>query len=100
MVSFAGSMCLFLFLFPLLWETDPKKCIAIYVRVFCLFSSRSFVVPGVAFRSLISFEFILHIMLENVLISLFTCSYPVFPCLLVEKTVFFPLYTLASFVID
>ena len=39
-------------------------------------------------------------MLENVLISLFTCSYPVFPCLLVEKTVFFPLYTLASFVID
>ena len=30
----------------------------IYVRVFCLFSSRSFIVSGLTFRSLIHFEFI------------------------------------------
>ena len=36
--------------------------------------------------------------LESVLISFFTCSYPVFPAPFIEEAVFAPLYILASFV--
>ena len=39
-------------------------------------------------------------LLENVLISFFTGSYPVFPAPLIEETVFSPSCVLASFVVD
>ena len=50
---------------------SKKLLLQIYVRVFCLFSSRSFKISGLTFRSLIHFEFILCMALENVLISFF-----------------------------
>ena len=50
---------LFLFLFPLLQVTDPKRCCCdSYQSVLPMFSSRSFIVSGLIFRSLIYFEFI------------------------------------------
>ena len=59
-----------------------------------MFSSRSFIVSGLTFRSLIHFEFI------------FVCggrkcsSFILFTAPLVKEVVFFPLYILASFVED
>ena len=49
-----------LFLFSLLSEVDQKRyCWNLCQRVFCLmFSSKSFIVYGITFRSLIHFEFI------------------------------------------
>ena len=58
---FSHSMdCLFvLFLFLLLQEVDPKRyCCNLCQRVFCLFSSKSFILFSLMFRSLIHFEFI------------------------------------------
>ena len=65
------SICLFLLLFPLLWEVGHGgSCCDICQRVFfvfCfffsesvlpMFSSRSFIISGLTFRSLIHFEFI------------------------------------------
>ena len=50
---------LFLFLFLLLWEVDHRgSCYALCHRAFCLFSSKSFIVSGLKFISLIPFEFI------------------------------------------
>ena len=52
-------MCLFLLLFPIFWEVGHRgSCCDLCQRVFCLFSSRSFIVSGFTFRSLIHFEFI------------------------------------------
>ena len=48
-----------LFLFPLFWEVCHRgSCCDLCQRVFCLFSSRIFIVSGLKFRSLIHFEFI------------------------------------------
>ena len=54
-----GPICLVLFFFPLLQETDPKK----YCCDFCqsglpMFSSRSFTVSSLTCRYLVHFEFI------------------------------------------
>ena len=49
-------------------------------------------VSVLAFRSLIHFEFILYIVLENVLISSFYIKLSSFPGPLIEETVFSPLY--------
>ena len=58
-LSLLGPMCLFLLLFPLLWEVaHTGSCCGLCQRMFCLFSSRSFIVSGLTFRSLIRFEFI------------------------------------------
>ena len=49
----------FLFLFSLGYEWLKKKsCCGLCQRVFPLFSSKSFIVSGIIFRSLIYFEFI------------------------------------------
>ena len=53
-----------------------------------MFSSRSFIVFGLTFRSLIHFELFLCMVLENVLFHSFICSCPVFPAPLIEETVF------------
>ena len=93
--------CLFLFLFPLLWETDQERyCCNLCQSVLPMFSSRSFMVSVLAFRSLIHFEFIfvygvreysnfkfLHVAVE--------CSQHH-----VLKRLFSPLYILSSLVVD
>ena len=83
-----------------------------------MFSSKSFIVSGLTFRSLIHLEFIFvwteepvglqSMDLQRVRVSTwcqevfhfhsFTCSCPVLPAPFIEETVFAPLYILASFV--
>ena len=66
-----------------------------------MFSSKSFMVSSVTFRSLIHFEFIFVYGVKKIfLFHSFMCSCPVFPELLIEEAVFSPLYILTSFVID
>ena len=65
-----------------------------------MFSSKSFIVSGLTFRSLIHFEFILCMVLGSVLISFFYIWLSRFPSTTIEETVFSPLYILSSFVID
>ena len=57
LLSLIRSLCLFLFLFPLLWEVGHRgSCCNLCQRVFCLcFPLR---VSSLTFRSLIHFEFI------------------------------------------
>ena len=62
------------------------------------FSSRSFIVSGLTFRSLICFEFIFLYGVRKCLFHSFTGRWPVFPAPLVKETVFSPLYIVASFV--
>ena len=50
---------LFLLLCPLLWEVGHRgSCCDLCHQVFCLFSSKSFIVYGLTFGSLTHFEFI------------------------------------------
>ena len=63
-----------------------------------MFSSKSFIVSGLTFSSLIHFEFISVYSVESVLIHSFTCHCPVFPAPFIEEAVFAPVYILASFV--
>ena len=59
LLNLIRSHCLFLLLLPLLWEVDPRgSCCDLCQKGFCLFSSRSFLVSGLTFRSLIHFGFI------------------------------------------
>ena len=65
-----------------------------------MFSSRSFIVSGLMFRSLIHFEFIFVYSVKSVLVSFFykwLTSFPSNTCL---RDVFCPLCILASFVKD
>ena len=62
-----------------------------------MFSSRSFIVSGLTFRSLIHFEFIF---VYGVLVSFFYKWLTSFPAPLVKEVVFFLLYILSSFVKD
>ena len=65
-----------------------------------MFSSRSVMVSCLTFRSLIHFEFIFVYGMSKCSNLSFMCSCPVFPTQLIEETVFSPLYTLASVVLD
>ena len=69
-----------------------------------MFSSKSPIVCGLTFRSSIRFEFILVYGVKecsNFFLSFFfTCSCPVFPTPSNEETIFPPLYSLASFIVD
>ena len=60
-----------------------------------MFSSRSFIVSGLMFRSLIHFEFIFVHGVKECSYS-FICSCPGFPAPLTEETIFSPLYVLTS----
>ena len=62
-----------------------------------MFSSKSFIVSGLTFRSLVHFEFVYGVKKCSNFILL-QCSSQVFPAPLIEEAVFAPLYTLASFV--
>ena len=63
-----------------------------------MFPSKSFIVSGLTFRSLIHFEFIFVYGVRECSIHSFSCSCPVFPAPLIEEEVFSPLYILASFI--
>ena len=64
-----------------------------------MFSSRSFIVSGLTFRSLIHFEFIfLYGVRECSSFILFTFSCAVFSVAFIEDAVFASLYILAFFV--
>ena len=63
-----------------------------------MFSSRSFIVSDLTFRSLIHFEFIFVYGVRKCSFHSFTNGFPVFPEPLVKEIVFSPLYILASFV--
>ena len=66
-----------------------------------MFSSKSFIVSHLTFRSLIHLSLFLGLVLKNVLISFFfKSSCPDCPAPFVEETVFPTLYSLASFVIE
>ena len=79
-----------------------KDLAALYVTILPMFSSKSFIVSGLTFRSLIHFEFIFvygvrecsNFILLHVAVHFFS------PATLIEETIFPPLYILASFVID
>ena len=58
-----------LFILAFIFFTSGDGSKKTYVRVFCLFSSRSFIVFGLTFRSLLNL--FLYMVLENALISLF-----------------------------
>ena len=67
------------------------------LSVLPMFSSKSFTVSGLIFRSLIHFQFIFVYGFRKCSnYHSFTCSCPVFP--FIEEVVFTPLYLLASFV--
>ena len=64
-----------------------------------MFSSKSFIVSGLTFRSLIYFEFIfVYGVRKYSKFHSFKCSCPVFPAPFIEEAVFVPLYIPASFV--
>ena len=66
-----------------------------------MFSSKSFIVSGLMFRSLIHFEFIfVYGVRKCSRFHSFTSGCPDFPAPLVKEIVFYPLYILASFVKD
>ena len=65
-----------------------------------MFSSRSFIVSGLTFRSLIHFEFIFVYGVRSVLVSFFYRWLTSFLAPLVIEIVFSPLYIFASFVKD
>ena len=68
-------------------------------RVLPRFSCKSFIAPGLTFRSLIHFEFIFVYGVRKCSnCHSFTCGCPVFPAPFIEEAVFATLYILASFV--
>ena len=79
-----------------------KKILLQCKSVLPIFSSNSFIVSRLTFRSLIHIEFIFVYGIRNCSIICFflTCSCPVFSAPLIEETVFSPLYTLVSFVVE
>ena len=63
-----------------------------------MFSSKSFIVSGLTFRSLIHFEFIFVYGIKKCSNSFSYTQLPSFPASFIEEAVFAPLYNLASFV--
>ena len=64
-----------------------------------MFSSRSFIVSGLTFRSLIHFEFIfVYVVKDHSNFLLLNVVVQLFPGSLISETIFSLLYILASFV--
>ena len=72
------------------------SCFDLCYQVFCLFFSKSFIVSGLTFASLIHFEFIFVYGIRKC--SDFILLHTAFPAPFIEEAVFGPLYILASFV--
>ena len=84
-------ICSFLFLFPLFLEIDHKYIAAVFVKsVLPMFSSKSFIVCGLTFRSLIYVKLIFVYGFKEFsnFIFFLTCSCPVFLAPFIEGTVF------------
>ena len=62
------------------------------LSVLPMFSSKSFIVSGLTFRSLIHLSLSLCMVLRSVLVSFFYISCPVFQAPFIEEAVFAPLY--------
>ena len=80
---------------------DPKKILLRFMSksVLPMFSSRSFIVSGLTFRSLIHFEFIfVYDVRECSDLIFFTCNRPVLPKPLTDKTVFSPFLSPLTYV--
>ena len=102
LLSFIRShLFIFVFIFITLGGGSKKILLRFMSKsVLPMFSSKSFIVSGLTFRSLIHFEFIfVYGVRECSKFHSFTYSCPVFPAPLIEETVFSPSYILASFVI-
>ena len=65
-----------------------------------MFSSRSFMVSDLTFKSLIYFKFIFVHSVRVAQADSFAYSYPVLPTPFIEEAIFPPLYILSSFVVD
>ena len=92
--------CLFSLISFALGERSKTYCYNLCQSVLPLFSSRSSVVSGFTFRSLIHFEliFVYGVRECSNSILLHSCPHSLTP--LIEETVFFPLSILASFAVD
>ena len=77
-----------------------KNIILMSKNLLSVFSSRSFVVLDLTFKSLINFDFIFVHVVRELSSLIFYRSCPGFPTSFVEKTAFSPLYIVAFFVID
>ena len=92
--KFNRTHCLFLFLFHYSRRQIQKKyCCNLCQRLFCLFSSRSFIVSSLIFRSLSILSLFLCVMLENVLISFFYMWLSSFPSTILLKRLFSIIYS-------
>ena len=93
----------FLIIFPLPKEIYQKKILVREISEILLpiFFSRSFMVSGLIFKSLIHFEFIFvyGVRKGSSFHLFFACIYSIFTTSHIEETVFTTLYILASFVI-
>ena len=91
------SLLIFVFIFIILGGGSNMILLKFMPKcVLPMFSSRSFIVSGIMFRSLIQFEVIFFLWYQRMLkFHSFTCSCPVFPAPLISL-----LYILVSFVID
>ena len=69
-----------------------KKEFAVYAKKCSMFSSKSFIISGLMFRSLIILSLFLCMVLESVIFHFYTCSCPVFPAPFIEEALFSPLY--------
>ena len=109
MVSFAvqkhliwSHLFIFVFISMILGD-GSKKILPPFMSgsVLPVFSSKRFIVDGLLFRSLIRlvYTFVYGIK-EYSKFIFFSCSCPVFPAPFIEETIFPPLYSLASFVVD
>ena len=93
----------FIFAFISIILGDGFKKMLLWFMSECIlpkFSSKSFIVSGLTFRSLIHFKLILCMELRNDLLSFFYMCCPVFPESFVEEIIFPPLCSLACLVID
>ena len=102
LLSFIRShLFIFVFISITLQGGHKRSCCDICQSVLPMISSKSFIVSGLTFRSLIHFEFIFVCgVRECANFILLHVAAPVFPAPLTEETVFSPLYIIASFVID
>ena len=110
MVSFAVQKLLslirshlFIFVFIIITLGGGSKKILLQFMsdsVLPIFSSNSFIVSDLTFRSLIYFEFIFVCGVRECSSFILLHSCPVFPASFIEETVFSQLCILASFVID
>ena len=100
LLSLIRSLFTFGFISITLGDRSKKVLLQIVSKsILPMFSSRSFIVSILTFRSLIHFEFIfVYGVRECSNFIFFTCSCPVSPAPVTEENVFSPLYILVTFV--